>query len=523
MNSLEYLRKLKAVSVILTVVFVLICRGIRLDLSIFHPWFNSFLFYILFIVTAVGGIFIIFRLAESRIAILERRVSEASGERGMLIKLKTDLDLKVEILSRKIEELSTLHRIIRAMNQTIELDKILNIILESICKYLSYDRAVLCLVDDTKNSIEAKHAIGSGLERLSRIKLSMEDRENFIVNTVLSRIPAIIDEIPDSVKVFGEDLSGGNVVAVVPLESKDRIIGALIVDNARNRRRIEERDLRALQTFTGQAAAAIENARLYQTEKNFKEELQKQVDIAIERLKQTQDQLIQSEKLAALGQMAAVVTHEVRNPLSTIRGSAEIISRKAGPDSPLKKFTEYIIQEVERLDLVVTEILTFSRKPQLALSKENVNKLIEQTLDFLEASDFAKYRINCIKDLSKDLPDTLLDRDQIKQVLLNIIQNACHFMEKSKLRTLTVRTSTSDAQIKIEVADTGPGIPQENLEKIFEPFFTTKVRGTGLGLSICKNIVESHMGNIGVISKQDMGTTFIVNLPVLKKEGSARR
>ena len=511
------MRRLKAVFIILTVLYVLALRSARINLTFLFPWVGDLLVTLLFIGIAVAGIMFLFGMLAKRTSIIERKVTDISEEHKLLLRTKEELGEKINFLLQKIEELSTLHRIIRAMNQTMDLNKILNVILESICKYLFYDRAILCLIDEKKGIIEAKHAINVNPDYLREISIPLNLADNFIAKIVADRLPVIVDRVTGNLNVFKRYPRDENILAVVPLEAKEKVIGVLIVDNINNKRRLGEKDLRALQTFTSQAAVAVENARLYQTEINFKEELQKQVEIAIEKLKQAQDQLIQSEKLAALGQMAAVVTHEVRNPLSTIRGSAEIISRKAGPDSPLKKYTEYIIQEVERLDLVVTEILTFSRKPQLTLSKENINKLLVQTLDFLEESDFTKYKVSYEKELSEKAPDTFLDRDQIKQVLLNIIQNACHFMEKMPERRLLVKTRAGDNHIYIDISDTGPGIPPENLEKIFEPFFTTKVRGTGLGLSICKNIVESHMGSLKVASEVNKGSTFTLVLPILKK------
>jgi signal transduction histidine kinase len=516
MNIYLYLRRLKIWFLVLFVLLVLLIRNWVIDLPQFLPWFRFFSVNILFIGAAAALVLIIFKLIAGKVELLDRAAKKSMEDAKTAVEANTELRDKAEAFQRKLDELSTLHRINRAMNQTMELDKILSIILESICKYLNYERAILCLVDDEKRLVEARHAVGVEREFLGGLRFSFDDGDNFIIKAVTGRLPAIIESIPGKIKVFEANAGEKFVTAVMPLEARERVIGVIVVDNVKDRRKLEEKDLRALQTFTSQAALAVENARLYQTERNFKEELQRQVDIAVEKLTQAQAQLIQSEKLAALGQMAAVVTHEVRNPLSTIRGSAEIISKKVSADSPLKKFTEYIIQEVERLDLVVTEILTFSRKPQLVLAKENVNAIISQTLDFLEASDFQQAGIKAEQELSSKVPDTLLDKDQLKQVLLNIIQNACHFMEKMPERVLTIKTSASKSEIAIEVSDTGPGIPPDNIDRIFEPFFTTKVRGTGLGLSISKNIIESHGGAVSVRPGKPSGAVFTITLPVRK-------
>lgn len=500
MNSDLYLKRLKIWFLALFILLVLLVKNWVVDVPGLLPWFKVFLANALYVAAAAATVLVLFKLISGRVELLDRAAKKAAEDAKAAEEANRELKEKAAAFQKKLEELSTLHRINRAMNQTMELDKILSIILESICKYLGYERAILYLVDDGGRAVEARHGIGVEPGSLKGLRYGLDDPSNFIVKAVTGRLPSIIEDS----------------AAVMPLEAGERITGVIVADNVKEKRKLEEKDLRALQTFTSQAALAVENARLYQTERHFKEELQRQVDIAVEKLTQAQAQLIQSEKLAALGQMAAVVTHEVRNPLSTIRGSAEIISKKVSADSPLKKFTEYIIQEVERLDLVVTEILTFSRKPQLVLARGNVNSIIGQTLDFLEASDFQQAGIRARQALSDKVPDILLDKDQIKQVLLNIIQNACHFMEKMPERLLTVKTESDGREITIEVSDTGPGIPPENIDRIFEPFFTTKVRGTGLGLSISKNIIESHGGSISASAGKPSGAVFTITLPVRK-------
>ncbi|MCI0474556.1 MAG: ATP-binding protein, partial [Ignavibacteria bacterium] len=312
------------------------------------------------------------------------------------------------------------------------------------------------------------------------------------------------------------NVATNNVVAVVPLEARGKIIGVMVVDSIKSKRPLGENDLRDLLIFTNQAGLAIENARLYETEKKFKEELQQQVNIAIKKLQDTQNQLIQSEKLAALGEMSAIVTHEIRNPLSTIRGSAELISDTITQDHPGRKYLAFVLQEVDRLNRIVTDILAFSRTPQLILVKTQINEIIEQLILFLEASDFVKFGIQCYKELDKKLPIMSVDPEQVKQVLLNIIQNACHFMSNSKIKELGIKTYSDVQYMYIDISDTGPGIPPENMKKIFDPFFTTRVKGTGLGLSISRNIITAHGGEISVKSQVGVGSTFTISLPLTK-------
>jgi len=520
----KYIAKYKWLLVGIITVIIVARRHITINLCPpFVPWFARILENLGFVVIAAIAIFIIFNLIGNFILKLQRREEEYENISNQVKRVNEQMSEKAKVLAQKIDESATLQRIVRAINQTMDVDKILNVILESICKYLSYDKAIVFLINEKHGNLEVRHSVGVEPEKVKDIKISLDKKENFIVRTILEKLPHIVkrSSLTNGVlaSIYNPAEFVPNTIASVPIEAKDRIIGALVVDNVKSKRPIEEKDLRALVTFTSQAGLAIENARLYETEKNFTEELKKQVNQAVEKLQKAQKQLVQSEKLSALGQMATVVTHEVRNPLSTIRGSAEIISNRIKSNDPSRKFVEYIIQEVDRLNRIVTDILTFSRQSQAFFSKQDINKLINQVLDFLDASYFVQLKCTAKRDLAKNLPLVAIDADLIKQVLLNVIQNACYFMEKRAVRRLNIKSYQKDQSVVIEIEDTGPGIPPENLDKIFEPFFTTRAKGTGLGLSISKNIIESHKGKIEVKSELGIGSAFYIRLPIKKMEG----
>lgn len=447
-----------------------------------------------------------------------KHFEEELEETNILMKKMTEESEKKNVLlSHRNEELSNLHKIIREMTQTMDLTKILDVILESICKYLHYDKAVILLIDEEKRLLKPIHSLGTGSEVFSEIEIPMSDKSNPVIQSVLEKKPRIMKWTEDfsnaSKNIDTSDLLHKPVIAVIPLEARGKIIGVLLVDNTVSKKILEERNLRELLVFTNQAGLAIENARLYETEKQFKEKLQEQVNLAVSKLEETQAQLIQSEKLSALGEMAAVVSHEVRNPLSTIRGSAELIDETITADSPNKKYSAFILQEVDRLNRIVTDILSFSQVPRLIKKKINLNEVVDQLCTFLQASDFVKYSINYHGDLDKNLPQVEVDVEQIKQVILNIIQNGCHFMVNQKIRQLDVKTYTDDRNVYVKISDTGAGIPPENLNKIFDPFFSTKAKGTGLGLAISQNIMKAHKGIITVESKLNSGSSFLLAFP----------
>jgi len=251
---------------------------------------------------------------------------------------------------------------------------------------------------------------------------------------------------------------------------------------------------------------------------NANKELQQKITSAIEELMTAQKKLSQTEKIASLGQAVATVAHELRTPMCVIRSWVEVMGMNIKEGDPNKRHADVIIRETDRLNRIVNEMLTFSREQQLDLRFENINQLVKQSL-LLVQNDLFKYNVKCSEKLDATRPSVNIDPDKIKQIIINIVQNACHAMDKCEVRQLNIQTSASEGFIHMEISDTGAGIPAEKLDSIFKPFFTTKANGTGLGLSICKSIVEAHRGKIEVKSQLNLGTAFIISLP-MKKEYS---
>jgi two-component system, NtrC family, sensor kinase len=235
--------------------------------------------------------------------------------------------------------------------------------------------------------------------------------------------------------------------------------------------------------------------------------------------REVQRRILQSEKLAAMGQLAAGVMHEINNPLATIGACVAAIEARLGEsaDSTVREYLEIIDKEVQRCTNIVDGLLDFSR-PRDAAPKAavDVNALLEQTLFLLKHHQRFR-RIEMKRVLGQGLPPVLINNEQMIQVLMALMLNGVDAMDDGG--TLTVRTAVNpdrDDEVLVEVRDTGHGIPAADLPKIFEPFYTTKPpgRGTGLGLSICYGIVEQHRGRIEVDSEPGQGSTFRVFLPI---------
>jgi signal transduction histidine kinase/ActR/RegA family two-component response regulator len=234
----------------------------------------------------------------------------------------------------------------------------------------------------------------------------------------------------------------------------------------------------------------------------------------VTRLENTQAQLIQSEKLSAIGEFVAGVTHELNNPLTSLLGFSELL-QQTNVDERQKRFVDRIAGSARRCQKIVQGLLSFARQHEPERKVANLNELVEAVVEIL-AYEMRTSNIEVIPQLEPDLPPVLVDSHQIQQVLLNLMNNARQAMDgyqrEGKLR---VRTEAYHGRVRVTVSDNGPGITEENLKKIFDPFFTTKEagKGTGLGLSLSYGIIHEHGGTIRAESKPGTGATFIIELP----------
>ena len=230
-------------------------------------------------------------------------------------------------------------------------------------------------------------------------------------------------------------------------------------------------------------------------------------------LRETQFQLLQSEKMASLGKLSAGIAHNINNPLSGILMYAGILLEEMDENDPRREDLKRIIEEANRCKLIVKDLLEFSRQTNDTIEPIDLNQTIRQCLSILENQPLF-HNIQIVKELETSLPEILVNKNHINQVLTNMVLNAADAMEGKGI--LTVKTGHSTTEVKITISDTGCGISPENLSRIFDPFFTTKEegKGTGLGLSTSYGIIKNHHGDIEVESEIGKGTTFIIKLPI---------
>ncbi len=219
-----------------------------------------------------------------------------------------------------------------------------------------------------------------------------------------------------------------------------------------------------------------------------------------------------SRRLASIGRLAAGVAHEIRNPLSSIKGFATYFGQRYNDNPEDKKTAEIMVKEVERLNRVVGQLLEFARPMDVSKKPVCVRTLVQHSLKMIHG-DAAKQNISIQEHSSPDLRDVSLDQDRINQVLLNLYLNAMEAMEDGGVLSVSVDHDNKSQRLRIRVKDTGTGIDRKNMPNIFDPYFTTRQSGTGLGLAIVHKIVESHEGEVTVESEPGKGTTVNIFLP----------
>jgi two-component system sensor histidine kinase HydH len=450
----------------------------------------------------------------------------------------------------KVQRISTLYEVARALMSTVKMERLLPIMLYALISPggLNFSRAILFLTSEDGEGLCARMAMGPRdrqearrIGRLPRrllgdgatgavgeeirnllwsdignLRIPLSDASCLVARAVKEKRSVRTESGCGPPEGAGDAAPGGGFCgshpasfAAVPLVVKGEARGAIYVDNLFQGRPITEEDIQLLTMFASKASLAMENASLYES-----------LQGALHTVRTTQDQLMQSEKLKALGEMAAKIAHEIKNPLTAIGGFARrIASPKPGRGTPpVERYARIILKEVERLERIINETLYFSRERIPAFRIVNLNVEIREVLSMFR-EELEEARISAVVDLSPDIPSISADPDQIRQVVWNLVSNAIQAVGGSGI--LTVATHLPDLAegkgVVLEVSDTGGGIAHDVVHNIFNPFFTTKAKGTGLGLPIVHAIVEKHGGTIHLDNREGVGVAFSIFLPLFPK------
>jgi len=398
-----------------------------------------------------------------------------------------------EAQRKRHDELEALRQASLRLTSSLELPSLLEAILEYALKLVAADDAHIFLYDGEKLSFGAARRADGRQEGLPRTP-----RPEGLTYTVARNGERIVIPNVDEHPLYQDWKWGGGIVGL-PLRIGRRVVGVMNVAFARPHA-FQEDELRVLELLADQAAVAIENARLYS-------DLRRQM----ERLQNAQVQLVQSARLAAVGELAAGVAHELNNPLTSILGFAELLLEEVPPQSPIRQDLEWIAAESRRASGIVRGLLDFSRETRPQKGLADIGEIARKTLNLLRLR-LEQRGVVIEESYAPGLGPVLVDRAQIEQVFWNLLSNALQAMPQGgKLR---LRTFQEGREVAVAFSDTGVGIPPEVQAHLFEPFFTTHPERVGLGLSISLGIVQEHGGRITVESQPGQGSTFTVWLPM---------
>lgn len=423
--------------------------------------------------------------------ITERKRIEVENQRAYekVQQYAVELSAKVEEEQRQREIATILAEAVASISLTLSTDEILSHVLQKLKQLIQYDSAAIFLVkDDDYLVMEAAEGFEDDI-----VNLEFDYSQNVLFREMHTSKGAIYipDTRTDDRYQFWSGASQVRCWIGAPLILAQEMIGYVTVDRYEPKA-LTSNDAEVVQAFAHQVAQTIYNARLF------------------EQLHDTQTQLIQRERLAALGQMAATVAHELRNPLMAIKIGVEYLVHDISDDDPRKRGASLMQANMERIDRIIDDILYVARAPKPNLISGSLYTVLENEVNFWEVN-LPEKGLKFHYRLVADAPPVMLDFDQIGRVFSNLISNSADAIGAGGEIRLTM-TVEDEVQI-ITVEDDGPGISPEHQEKIFEPFFTTKSRGTGLGLAIVKQIVENHFGSVDLWSEPPHGTKFTITLP----------
>ena len=305
-----------------------------------------------------------------------------------------------------------------------------------------------------------------------------------------------------------------------PLRTPEgRIVGILSMDDPIDGRRPTRESLTPLELFLHQAAITIENAQLIDSLRKARKQLEEyagqleqKVEERTRELKKSQEQLLKAQRLAVIGELAGMVGHDLRNPLTSISGAEYYLKKRLSPevDSKIKEMLVLIEKNIAYSNKIINDLLDYSREIELELTQSNSKSIVKEALSLVEIPKNVR-----TVDLTENKPKIMVDVGKIKRAFVNIIKNAVEAMPKGG--TLTIKSRKLEGNLEIVVSDTGAGMSKETLEKLWAPLFTTKAKGMGFGLPICKRFIEAHGGSISAKSTPRKGTTFTVRLPIEPK------
>jgi signal transduction histidine kinase len=382
--------------------------------------------------------------------------------------------------------------------------EVLDLVVRKSTEAVNAKGALLRTLNLETNEFELSAAYGLSQQYLAKGHIS--SRKAMMDFYRMNKVLVINDVLTDPRVQYRQEAweEGIRMMLDLPLSIGDHVVGIIRIYFTENRE-LSREELNFVVSIAEQSALAIEKARLIESQKSRYDHL-----------------ATRTEKLSALGRMAAGIAHEINNPLAGILLYSTNLSKKVPKDGPLKEGLDIVIHETIRCKSIIQELLEFSREREPEKTLSNINSVIEKALSILE-NEFRLHYIDLDKDLSSQMPDALLDVNQIEQVLVNLLLNAIESIEEHGRITIRSRLTADERCLEVQITDTGCGISSEDMNRVFDPFFSTKIKGTGLGLAVSYGIIQNHQGNILVSSEPGEGSTFTIAIPFRPAASSAKK
>ena len=393
--------------------------------------------------------------------------------------------------------------ILRAVHSSTSVEEVLDVVVKKISEILNARGAFLRILNQETNQFEVGAAFGMGEHYLNKGPVTTEkllpdasDLHKVLIITDIWHAPRV--QYPQ--QAWDE---GIRMMLDVPLAIEDRLIGLIRV-YLEKQREFTDDELDFILTVAEQCTCIIERVQLIENQQTHFTHLATQM-----------------EKMSSLGRMAAGIAHEINNPLGGILLFASNMSKKVQPGSPIEKGLKIIIRETQRCKTIIQGLLEFARDKKPQKVAVDINNIVTTAMGVVQ-NEFYLRHITIEKHLARDMLKTLLDENQIEQVLINLLLNALHAVEDHGWVSIKSTVNREQNCIVVEIADNGCGISAQEVEKIFEPFYSNRANGTGLGLAVSYGIIKNHQGDIRVFSEPGKGTRFTIEFPFMAEKADAK-
>lgn len=454
------------------------------------------------------------RFSGSR-SVLTETIKEMEDDKKIIEQKYEEVSRLNQELDRKIKQVTAIQETGKAILSILELDKLLKSIMSLLSNVCEINRALIMLVNEEKGCLEYLYGVGfeGGVPlAIKNYKIPLERVSNLLVRVTNTGKSEYVPDVKSSklrkgniMLVYGQPSSA----YVVPLITRSKVIGVLATDAVCGEG-VPRETRETLDIFAPQIAIAIENAKLYS---KLKEQMNE--------LKRSQTLLSRAEKFSFLGNLAARLAHEIKNPMTAIGTFIQLLPEKYDDEEFRNSFYKIAMEETERVNNLITELLDLVKTKESNFEHNDLHALIDRMILLLSPQANAK-KIKILRKFDRRLERVWLDPEKMKQVILNLLSNAVEFTPEGgtiEIRTRKPEKDGKPERVTIEIEDNGPGIEESNIDKIFDPYFTTKHssnlhNGTGLGLFIAYQNIHDHGGTIEVKSKINEGTKFILNIPL---------